>query len=90
MNSDAYLARSHRILANDAYLARCKNRTPILQEPYKVFQDRRRKMLEKKTFGESEKNVGEKDFWRIILFFSPLKGALGSKQKIVHESVCWY
>ena len=40
-NSDAYLARSCKILANDAYLARCKIRAPILQEPCKILQDRR-------------------------------------------------
>ena len=55
-NSDVYLARSCKILAKDAYLARCKIQTPILQF-YKILQDRRRKILQKKVHFERPMNL---------------------------------
>ena len=43
--NNVYLARSCKTLANNAYLARCKIRTFILQESYKILQDNRPKNL---------------------------------------------
>ena len=45
--NDAYLTTSFKIVAIDAYLAGCKIWAHFLQEYYKIWQDRHRKMLEK-------------------------------------------